>query len=672
MNLTMVMHHFTLKNNSCHFTLENNNSPKTKPMKQFFFIAIATLAMSYNVIAQVNQYSPGCSTPDLDSVTAKALPYYNNNQFLENYLIQKGYNNLPVISFPATPNARAGTFLQPMFFVPLNIYIYRDGANNPISSINEVQARDYVCRVNEIFLNAGTAIQFYTNRVEFEVNNFFNQSINSDLTVYDLWSRKRYIPDPSKGINVHFIRNNVSPEDNLGKASLPHYPVPPYAQYSLYVRTHFNGTYSRLSDIEVSSTLAHEIGHTLGLLHTHHPGRLQSLIFNQTNATISNDCLQESVSRGKRNYWYNGCLSTDNMKKCEINGDFLCDTDADPSQLSRVSGCAYVYPASGDYRTDNWGDLWTPPTHNVMSYSTNDCQNQFSRHQTAIMWKQMEDFKTYITYQPPTISSSSDLICFGSNTSFTLTGSQLPTDATFNWEVQPANIVNIQNSTGSTAYLSATNNSSNQAVNVILSIVGPGSCYLARLQKTVWVGVPPANNSTLIWTTIRGENPITVGTGSFISYQVDYVPYADSYTWTFPPGFIVYGGSKTTSSPYISATTGNQTGTFTLYCRANNACRYSYTKSLTINVTSDGGGGIQMRMAFPNPANETITVKIKEEDGNEEAQVSLFNKNLEKVFFTHTKEKEITISTVDLPNGLYYLNVKMGKEVTQKQVIISH
>ena len=42
-----------------HFTLKNNNSPKIKPMKQFFFATLATLLISINVIAQINQYSPG-------------------------------------------------------------------------------------------------------------------------------------------------------------------------------------------------------------------------------------------------------------------------------------------------------------------------------------------------------------------------------------------------------------------------------------------------------------------------------------------------------------------------------------------------------------------------------------------------------------------------------------
>jgi hypothetical protein len=117
-------------------------------------------------------------------------------------------------------------------------------------------------------------------------------------------------------------------------------------------------------------------------------------------------------------------------------------------------------------------------------------------------------------------------------------------------------------------------------------------------QKTVWAGPPPANSSHLIWSTIRGENPITVGTGSFISYQVDNVPYTDSYTWTLPRGFRAYGSSTTTASPYISITSATQTGTFTLYCRANNACNSNYTNSLTINVTNDGGGGYNCVLLF--------------------------------------------------------------------------
>ena len=328
--------------------------------------------------------------------------------------------------------------------------------------------------------------------------------------------------------------------------------------------------------------------------------------------------------------------------------------------------------ASETYKYNSNTDIWTTEsnTNPIGAFaraasSSNACYGYVSLGARASTGYNYSNYRFEGTTDDTYLTGSSS-VCSTFDAQFNL---QLSDIGTVTWSTSP----NIYIVSGQgTKVVNVRSNSSSNGNGWVQASINLGCRVITFPQKTVWVGAPPANNSTLIWTTIRGENPITVGTGSFISYQVDYVPYADSYTWTFPPGFIVYGGSKTTSSPYISATTGNQTGTFTLYCRANNACRYSYTKSLTINVTSDGGGGIQMRMAFPNPANETITVKIKEEDGNEEAQVRLFNKNLEKVFFTHTKEKEITISTVDLPNGLYYLNVKMGKEVTQKQVIISH
>ncbi|MCA4897457.1 MAG: S8 family serine peptidase [Bacteroidota bacterium] len=198
-----------------------------------------------------------------------------------------------------------------------------------------------------------------------------------------------------------------------------------------------------------------------------------------------------------------------------------------------------------------------------------------------------------------------------------------------------------------------------------------GGCGGVNLQRNVWVGNPPADNSTLIWTGVRGTNPVTLNTGSTNQYQCDFVPYADSYTWVLPRGFRAIG-STTTSSPFISITTTSQVGTYTLLCRANNGACFSWTSSLTINVVSSGGGGQQMRAAFPNPANDSFTVKVKEEDSKEVAEVALFNKSMERVYYVKTEEKEVIVSTTNLLPGVYYLNVVLGKEVTQKQVVINH
>lgn len=192
-------------------------------------------------------------------------------------------------------------------------------------------------------------------------------------------------------------------------------------------------------------------------------------------------------------------------------------------------------------------------------------------------------------------------------------------------------------------------------------------------QRTIWAGRPGADNSTLIWTGVRGVNPVTINAGSINQYQCDFIPSADSYTWVVPRGFRISGPSSTTSSPFVSIITGNQNGTYTILCRGNNNCGWSWTRSLTVNVVnSGGGGGIQMRVPFPNPANDNVTVKIKDEPSEEEATLALINKNFEKVYVTQTKEKEVTIPTSGLPEGVYYLDVVLGKEKTQRQLIIKH
>jgi hypothetical protein len=45
---------------------------------------------------------------------------------------------------------------------------------------------------------------------------------------------------------------------------------------------------------------------------------------------------------------------------------------------------------------------------------------------------------------------------------------------------------------------------------------------------------------------------------------------------------------------------------------------------------------------------------------------------MERVYFIRTEEKEINVSTANLLPGVYYLNVVLGKEVSQKQVIVNH
>lgn len=103
------------------------------------------------------------------------------------------------------------------------------------------------------------------------------------------------------------------------------------------------------------STLAHEIGHFFGLLHTHETALGVELV---------------------------------NRSNCESAGDLLCDTPADPNlAFTGLSGCNYTAPF-----TDLNGDLYRPDPGNIMSYAPASCRRKFSDEQILTMqfWYESE------------------------------------------------------------------------------------------------------------------------------------------------------------------------------------------------------------------------------------------------------------------------------------------
>ncbi|MCB0665405.1 MAG: zinc-dependent metalloprotease, partial [Saprospiraceae bacterium] len=96
------------------------------------------------------------------------------------------------------------------------------------------------------------------------------------------------------------------------------------------------------------STLAHEIGHFFGLLHTHETALGVELV---------------------------------NGDNCESAGDLLCDTPADPNlAFTGLNGCSYTAPF-----TDPNGDLYRPDPSNIMSYAPATCRRKFTGEQITTM-----------------------------------------------------------------------------------------------------------------------------------------------------------------------------------------------------------------------------------------------------------------------------------------------
>lgn len=103
------------------------------------------------------------------------------------------------------------------------------------------------------------------------------------------------------------------------------------------------------------STLAHEIGHFFGLLHTHETARGVELV---------------------------------DRSNCESAGDLICDTPADPNLAATgLAGCTYDAAF-----TDPRGDRYLPDPSNIMSYAPASCRRKFSQDQNLMMnfWYETE------------------------------------------------------------------------------------------------------------------------------------------------------------------------------------------------------------------------------------------------------------------------------------------
>lgn len=576
-----------------------------------------------------------------------------DNQIYVDILLEHGIdipeNYLELIENGETFTINSSMFSSgsKVYWIPIKAWIYRENSN-PSSNISISNVNTTIDLLNDIFEAANTNIHFYLLCDVGIVNNNNYANFGDDyLDTY--WANHNTIG----AINVHFIRwpKGVNNFDDIwgGIARFPWVSSSPYFVNSIATFGSFSTSQAR--------TLAHEIGHNLGLLHTHHHRKDGANGFNEE----ANNCRQEPVSRTATQGLF--CTSTGD-KKCAVNGDKLCDTSADPGLRDPDRDPEYYYTIQNDtciYNpflggTDNWGDIWIPLMDNIMSYSNPICRNQFTPMQTARMYGYINDIGIY---HSPFAISGNDALCAGQTATYTV--NTLPGVTNYHWEVssnllilsgQGSTSVTVQAINHGGGTITVTPNCGNKSANKVLT-----QLFLAPVTgpDTMCVGAAPKNYST---TSFPGA----------------------TYNWSITNGTILNGQGTNMVQVSVSSHPSNISEMFVAvnYCGVpfwgNKLINHVYSGSecnFHAPLPQDQKHNINEDYEFiiyPNPAKHAFTIMTSQEVT---FTIEIADKNGTIVYRNNqTHIYETTINVDSFETDIYFAIIKYGSQQQIKRLII--
>lgn len=250
-----------------------------------------------------------------------------------------------------------------------------------------------------------------------------------------------------------------------------------------------------------NTTLAHEMGHCLGLYHTHH-------------GTIHEGGLED-----------NQCAELVNGSNSSTCGDYIEDTPADPKVWSN---CFYSGNKNNLY--DANGQSYHPDPTNIMAYSSEYCRDNFTPKQE----QRMRDFIVNTPELMNTVMNGFALSGYNYlDRSEIFNVTNLPAQASVRWQINSSDFRVINMSTGSAQVLSCKYNSS------------------AQLKASVYY------NDVLICELTRQifSSPLTIQGDTYLSarekrYTVNFIPYGGRLTWSVAPGMVI----KEKGTDYIVVT----------------------------------------------------------------------------------------------------------------------
>ena len=363
------------------------------------FILSILIGFSIPVSAQIfNNDDEDCA---VSYKKIEKQPWFGNNQFLFDVLDSCNYF------------ASKTSYEKALFRVPVKFWVYRN--SDKTGGISAQELKVIMENLNAHNIKNNTGFLYYLREIK-----YVNKTRHTIWGYYFEGFTQSLLRHTKGCINVHITEDIV--------------------KHKLFKKnSRVKGTYNKISKavypkrVSSSSSLAHEIAHYFGLLHTHQD-------YNKGK------CRQEAVDRNRR---FEDCRKSGLI--CEHNGDKLCDTPAEPNLKGITNNnCEYTGDAKyilkkknftalaeknvaettiqklevlnskpykteagfiADFKellsekefaenktlilkyaenkvvlTDNWGDVYQPDVRNIMAYTKNrECRDVFTLEQIGVM-----------------------------------------------------------------------------------------------------------------------------------------------------------------------------------------------------------------------------------------------------------------------------------------------
>ena len=252
-------------------------------------------------------------------------PWKGNNQFLLNYLMKIDYYN-------GSDKVR--------YLVPIKFWAYR--SDNGTGGASHSEIKTFLNDLNYYNKLNNTGFQFYIREIK-----YIDKTSRQVFGYYVEAPLQTILRHTKPALNVYIIERFKKKQESKRMVR---------GTYNIFTK-------SVILQRENSKTsLSHEIGHYFGLLHPHRH-------YNMGKSK------QEPVSRARSN--------GKGIPLCELNGDLLSDTQAEPKLTFLVDNdCNFI----GTTLKDDWGDNYKSDVNNIMSYPThNKCRDSFTMSQKAVM-----------------------------------------------------------------------------------------------------------------------------------------------------------------------------------------------------------------------------------------------------------------------------------------------